>query len=108
MDRRYASYDDYWCAYLSAHSRPETRACHYLATFYGAGLAALGVLTQQWWLLLAAILGGYAIAVGSHFVFEKNRPLIHRPLWGAISDLRMLGLAIARRLPRERQRALQE
>lgn len=33
--RHYPSFDEYWLAYLGAHAKPDTRACHYVGTVLG-------------------------------------------------------------------------
>lgn len=101
MPTQYATYPDYWEAYLKAHSRPITRACHYLATVVGVSGGVTSLITLDWRFVGGGILAGYVIAVGSHFVFEKNRPLVNRPLWGARSDLRMCALALTSKLQAE-------
>jgi hypothetical protein len=53
----------------------------------------------------AGILAGVAMAVGSHRFIEHNQPLIRvNPLYGAVSDLRMLFLAVTGRLAAEYRR----
>jgi len=105
MPTSYANYADYWRAYLRAHSRPITRGCHYVATTAGTSGAMTSLVTLDWRFLLGGILAGYVIAISSHFLFEKNRPLTNRPLWGARSDLRMCGLALTGRLRAELEKA---
>jgi len=90
---------DFWPDYLAAHSKPATRACHYLATAYGVGLGFYGFATLQLWPILAAIAGGYVIAVGSHYLIEGRQPLVKRnAFYGACADFRMIWLALTGRL----------
>ena len=91
---QFNDYDDYWNAYLRAHSKPVTRGFHYLATALGAGFGIAALVTRNPWLVLGAFAVGYPIAIGSHFVIQKNKPLVNRPLWGARSDLRMCWLSL--------------
>jgi len=96
------SYTDFWRLYLDAHRSPATRAVHYAATLLGAGATLAGVLLDQLLLGPAGILVAVGMAVGSHRFIEHNQPLIKvNPFYGALSDLRMLGLAISGRLPQE-------
>jgi hypothetical protein len=96
------SYAEFWRLYLDAHRNPVTRGVHYAATLLGAGATAAGVLLDQLLLGPAGILVAIGMAVGSHRFIEHNQPLIRvNPLYGAISDLRMMGLAMTGRLPRE-------
>jgi hypothetical protein len=101
---QYRDYDEYWRAYLAAHSKPATRLCHYLATAQGFGFGLAALVLCNPWLIIPAFVLGYGTAVGSHFVFQKNRPLVSRPLWGWRSDLRMCWLALTGRLGAEYQR----
>lgn len=96
------SFKEFWPLYLRAHSRPMTRAMHYLASFVGLAMTIWAVMAGNIWLCAIGIGGGYVIAVLSHWVFEGNQPLILvNPLWGAVSDVRMCLLAMTGRLKRE-------
>lgn len=104
----YKSFDQYWLAYLSAHSQPGTRACHYVGTSIGilGGLASAFFLT--WWSLFLVAGFGYAIALLSHPLVQKNRPFATQPLWGVVSDFKMLCLAITGNLSPELERAQEQ
>jgi hypothetical protein len=70
----------------------------------GLGFGLSGLFTLHWSLMAIGIVGGYAIALGSHRYIEHNRSLVHRPVWGAVSDFRMFVLALSGRLPAELRR----
>jgi hypothetical protein len=91
--------------YLAAHADPRTRVLHYLGTIFGvAALAAAGATGDWRWLTVAPV-AGYALAWLGHLVFEHNRPAsFGHPGWSFLSDLRMLGLFLSRRLDRELKR----
>jgi hypothetical protein len=96
------SYADFWRLYLDAHRSPATRFVHYAATLLGAGATLAGVLLDQLLLGPAGIAVAVGMAVGSHRFIEHNQPLIKvNPFYGAVSDLRMMGLAMTGRLPQE-------
>lgn len=97
----YRDYNHYWRCYLEAHSKPATRAFHYLATALGAGFGVAALVLRNPWLVLGAFAVGYPIAIASHFLIQKNQPLIGRPIWGAISDLRMCWLSLTGKLGAE-------
>jgi hypothetical protein len=90
---------DFWPLYLRAHRRRSTRGVHYAATVLGMVMAAWAAIVLEPWAFFAGIGGGYVMAIGSHWLLERNHPLILvNPVWGAISDLRMFGLAMTGRL----------
>ena len=96
------SYRQFWPYYLAEHSRPGTRALHYLGTGVGLVLLALAILLADWRALAAALIAGYGFAWAGHAFIEGNRPATFRhPLWSFISDLRMAGLWASGRLNAE-------
>jgi hypothetical protein len=99
------TYPEFWRVYLAAHADPRTRVLHYLGTIFGvAALAAAGAIGDWRW-LIAAPVAGYALAWFGHLVFEHNRPATFgHPGWSFLSDFRMLGLFLSRRLDRELKR----
>jgi hypothetical protein len=101
----YPTFDDYWLAYLGAHSKPGTRLCHYIGTSLGlfAGLAASVFVV--WWGFLVLGFIGYGIAIASHPLVQGNRPFARQPVWGFASDLRVLWLAVTGRLQPHLDRA---
>jgi hypothetical protein len=102
--REYTDYDAYWRAYLEAHSLPATRAVHFLATAQGFVWLFVAIFFRNPWLILGAFAMGYPMAIASHYLIQKNKPLVGRPIWGAISDLRMCALALTGRLGAEYRR----
>jgi len=100
------SYGEFWPVYLRAHTRPATRAMHYLGTALGMILLVLALVLASPWLLLAAVVVGYGCAWTGHFLIEHNRPATFgHPLWSFVSDFRMLGLWLTGRLDRELESA---
>ncbi|MGD0142582.1 MAG: DUF962 domain-containing protein, partial [Rhizomicrobium sp.] len=71
---RIKTYGEFWPFYLQQHSKPQTRAIH----FVGTGLAVFSILaliaTFDLWFVLVALVAGYAPAWIGHFFLEKNRP----------------------------------
>jgi hypothetical protein len=92
MTQPIATYAEFWPHYLRAHSKPATRALHYVGT--ALALAALfDGLSGNLPALAAAVFYGYAFAWIGHFFVEKNRPATFtHPWWSLISDFRMFWL----------------
>ncbi len=105
MASKIKSYGDFWPFYLGEHSRGLTRLIHVAGTGVGLLLLLLSIITQSWWLLLAALVSGYGFAWISHMMVEKNRPATFTyPLWSLVSDLRMFWLFCQGKLEQEVQR----
>ncbi|MEW4447325.1 DUF962 domain-containing protein [Qipengyuania sp. JC766] len=98
-ERTYSTFAEFWPFYLREHSRPQTRALHYIGTTLVVGIAIFALLTQRWWWLLALPLAGYFFAWIAHFTVEKNRPATFTyPLWSLAADFRMWFLWLTGRL----------
>ncbi len=106
MSRQYTSFAAFWPFYLREHSRPRTRALHYVGTTLVVAIALFAVLTGRWWWLLAMPLAGYFFAWLAHFTVENNRPATFiYPLWSLAADFRMWWLWLSGRLQPELDRA---
>lgn len=105
-DTKFASFAEFWPFYLQEHSKPATRALHYLGTSLVVVIALYAVFTGSWLLLLALPLAGYFFAWIAHFTVEKNRPATFTyPTWSLIADFRMWALWLTGRLGVELERA---
>lgn len=106
MADRIATYAEFWPHYLREHANPRTRSIHALGTAVGLALLAVGLVFGPWWLVLVAVVAGYAFAWGSHMLVERNRPTTFTyPAWSLASDFRMAWLLATGRLGTELEKA---
>ena len=99
---RYATFAEFWPFYLREHSRPRTRALHYVGTSLVVAIAVFALVTGRWWWLLAMPAAGYFFAWLAHFTVEKNRPATFTyPRWSLAADFRMWWLWLTGRLGAE-------
>ena len=86
----YRSLGEFYSFYLSEHSNRTSRRLHFTGTSIAVVLLVTAVITQTWWLILVALVQGYAFAWVGHFFFEKNRPATFRyPLLSFLGDWRL-------------------
>jgi hypothetical protein len=98
-DKTYQSFAEFWPFYLREHSKPLTRAYHYIGTSIVIAIAAYALLAGQWLWLLAMPVAGYLFAWLAHFTVEKNRPATFTyPLWSLGADFKMWWYALTGRL----------
>ncbi|XUU60893.1 Mpo1-like protein [Erythrobacter sp. HA6-11] len=106
MPVRYKTFTEFWPFYLREHSKPATRALHYIGTTLVVCIAIYAFLTQSWLLLLALPVAGYFFAWLAHFTVEKNRPATFTyPLWSLFADFKMWAYWLTGRLGQELERA---
>lgn len=106
MARAYTTFAAFWPFYLREHSKPTTRALHYVGTTLVVLIALFAVLAGRWSWLLALPVAGYFFAWVAHFGVEKNRPATFTyPLWSLAADFRMWWLWLTGRLGPELDKA---
>lgn len=103
------TYEEFWLAYLRAHSRRLTRQWHYLGiTIIHAGIIA-AIMLHMWWIAGISIAVGYACAWAGHYTVQGNEPVAFKgprmALWSLVSALRMYYLGMAFQLGEDLQRA---
>lgn len=106
MTKTYITFAEFWPFYLREHSKPATRALHYVGTSLVVALAGYALLMGEWLWLIALPLAGYFFAWLAHFTIEKNRPATFTyPLWSLFADFRMWWLWLSGGLKAELERA---
>ena len=106
MARTITSFADFWPYYLREHSKPETRALHYVGTTLAVVFALAALMLGKWGLLLLLPVAGYLFAWIGHYGVEKNRPATFTyPLWSLAADFKMWWLWLTGRLGAELRRA---
>jgi hypothetical protein len=99
---RIQSYSAFWPYYLREHTKPSTRAIHYLGTAFATGCLLMLAVTGSLWFLLAALAGSFGPAWAAHVLVENNRPVTFTyPFWSLYSDYRMAWFWATGRLERE-------
>lgn len=88
---RFKTFDDFYPAYLEAHSDRLNRRCHAIGTSCAVAAFAGITATQAWSLLWTVPVCGYGLAWFGHFAFEKNVPATFgHPLYSMRGDFKML------------------
>jgi len=101
-DERIQSFAEFWPYYIGEHRSPVCRGLHYFGTGMALSTAAVAAVTGTGWLVAVALVLGYGPAWVSHFFIEHNRPATFKyPLWSLLSDFKMLGLALRRKMGAE-------
>jgi hypothetical protein len=88
-----ASYREFWAYYLSQHLHPMTRKVHAAATAAAILTGVTAILRRRWKVVAASPLVAYGPAFASHWIWEKNNPVVlnkGKPGWAAMADLEMV------------------
>ncbi len=72
--KTYHTFEEFYPFYLSEHSNRTSRRLHFIGTSIAAVLLVAALLSGNFWLLLLALVQGYAFAWVGHFFFEHNKP----------------------------------
>ena len=72
--KTYQTFDEFYPFYLSEHSNRTSRRLHFIGTSIAALLLVTALFTGNLWLVLLALVQGYAFAWVGHFFFEHNKP----------------------------------
>jgi hypothetical protein len=89
-DRAFRSFADFYPFYLSEHANRTSRRLHFVGTTIALALLVAAIATQNGWLVLVALLQGYAFAWVGHFFFEHNKPATFKyPGFSFMGDWRL-------------------
>jgi hypothetical protein len=99
-DPSYASFREFYPAYLAEHASPICRRLHVVGLALAGGLLLAGFATGHWFLFWGVPVVGYGLAWFGHFVFEKNRPAtLRHPVYSLIGDFAMVRDVLRGRIP---------
>ncbi len=100
-------FSEYWPDYLREHSKPATRAMHYIQTVAGGAVIFFSLITLNWWLLLGSLVVIFFWALAAHKLVEGNSPAAatHPFWWSVLNDLRMFAHFVTGTLGRELSKA---
>lgn len=107
MSQSCRSFGEFWPFYLKQHSKPRTRALHYVGTSLVVAIGLFAAISGRWLWMLAVPFAGYGFAWIAHFWVERNRPATFTyPLWSLAADFRMWWLWLTGGLQPELDKAL--
>jgi len=100
-------FSEYWPDYLREHSKPATRAMHYLQTVFGGAAILYCLATQSWVALIVTLVVIFLWALAAHKLVEGNSPAAatHPFWWSVVNDLRMFAHFITGTLAAELRKA---
>lgn len=100
-------FSEYWPDYLREHSKPATRAMHYLQTVFGGMVILFCLATQNWIFLGATLVTIFLWALAAHKLVEGNSPAAatHPFWWSVVNDLRMFAHFVTGTLSEELYKA---
>jgi hypothetical protein len=98
--KTYRNFAEFYPFYLSEHLNRTSRRLHFVGTSLALLLLLVTIISGKWWLLLLALVQGYAWAWVGHFFFEHNKPAtFHYPRLSFIGDWRMWWEMLTGKIP---------
>jgi hypothetical protein len=87
---RFKTFADFYPFYIDEHRNRVSRRLHFVGTSIAVALLATALVALTWWLVLAALIQGYAFAWVGHFFFEHNKPATFKyPGYSLMGDWRL-------------------
>ncbi|KEF41748.1 MAG: membrane protein [Cyanobium sp. CACIAM 14] len=88
--KRFHTFTEFYTFYLEEHKNRISRRLHVLGTTIGVILFLAAVVRGDAWLILIALIQGYASSWAGHFFFEHNKPATFQyPLLSFMGDWRL-------------------
>jgi hypothetical protein len=88
--KTYRTFGEFYPFYLSEHANRTSRRLHFVGTSVAVALLVSAVMWQTWWLVVVAVVQGYAFAWVGHFFFEHNKPATFEyPRFSFMGDWRL-------------------
>jgi hypothetical protein len=90
MKTTYASFNEFYPAYLMDHKDPMSRKIHFVG--FGIYLLGnvLGLVLWSWWPVIACTVVGYLMSWFGHYYFERNKPTsFGKPYWSMRAGRKM-------------------
>ena len=100
MDKRFASFAEFYPFYLSEHANRTCRRLHFVGTSLVLSCIVAALATGNPWWFAAAPVAGYGFAWVGHLFFERNRPATFAyPLYSLCGDFVMYKDMLTGRMP---------
>ena len=89
-EQRFNTFAEFYPFYLSEHSSRASRRLHFIGTTIAIALVIAAAVTRVWWLVMLALIQGYAFAWVGHFFYEHNKPATFKyPGYSFMGDWRL-------------------
>ena len=99
-EQRFRTFADFYPFYLGEHANRVSRRLHCVGTSIALVILMAAVATQLWWLVIVALVQGYAFAWVGHFFFEHNRPATFKyPGFSFMGDWRLWWEIVSGKIP---------
>jgi hypothetical protein len=96
----YRTFREFYPFYLSEHANRISRRLHFAGTSIAVVLLIAAALLRTGWLILAALVQGYALAWVGHFFFEHNKPATFKyPRFSLMGDWRLWWEILTGKIP---------
>jgi hypothetical protein len=96
----YRTFREFYPFYLSEHANRISRRLHFAGTSIAVVLLVAAALLRAGWLIVAAVVQGYALAWVGHFFYEHNKPATFKyPRFSLMGDWRLWWEILTGKIP---------